>query len=87
MGHQIRLSNIPPELTAKDIAEAFAEVSEKRLESVDLLRDASGRATGEAVIIFTSHADAQTAVSRYHGGDLNGRRLSAVHEGEVKIRR
>mmetsp|Transcript_10461 Transcript_10461/g.18876 ORF Transcript_10461/g.18876 Transcript_10461/m.18876 type:complete len:383 (-) Transcript_10461:57-1205(-) len=84
-GFQIRLSNIPPELTAKDLAEAFGEVSEKRVESVDLLRDTSGRATGECVIIFTSSIDAQNAVKRYHGGDLNGRRLSACFEGEVPL--
>mmetsp|Transcript_21822 Transcript_21822/g.49691 ORF Transcript_21822/g.49691 Transcript_21822/m.49691 type:complete len:392 (+) Transcript_21822:94-1269(+) len=86
-GFQIRLSNIPPELTAKDLAEAFGEVSEKRVESVDLLRNTSGRATGECVIIFTSSIDAQNAVKRYHGGDLNGRRLSACFEGEVALSR
>lgn len=82
-GYQVRLSNIPPELTARDLAEAFAEVSGSRIESVDLLRDGSGRATGEAVIIFAAMPDAQNAVRRYHGGDLNGRRLEAVYEGEV----
>lgn len=82
-GYQVRLSNVPPELTARDLAEAFGEVSQSRVESVDLLRDAQGRATGESVVIFGSMADAQNAVRRYHGGDLNGRRLLAVFEGEV----
>ncbi|CAK9037680.1 unnamed protein product [Durusdinium trenchii] len=85
-GFQVRLSNIPQELTAKDLAEAFTEVSSSRVESVDLLRDGAGRATGDAVIIFAAMPDAQNAVRRYHGGDLNGRRLEAIYEGEVKGR-
>lgn len=79
----MRLSNVPPELTARDLAEAFGEVSGSRVESVDLIRDSTGRATGESVVIFGSVGDAQNAVRRYHGGDLNGRRLMAVLEGEV----
>jgi len=82
-GYQVRLSNVPQELTAKDLAEAFGEVSASRVESVDLLRDPQGRATGESVVVFGSLADAQNAVRRYHGGDLNGRRLMAIYEGEV----
>jgi len=70
-------------LTARDVAEAFGEVSQTRVESVDLLRDAHGRATGESLVVFGSLNDAQNVVRRYHGGDLNGRRLLAVYEGEV----
>lgn len=80
---QVRLSNIPPELTARDLAEAFGEVSSNRVESVDICRDSSGRATGEAVVVFNSMADGHNAVRRYHGGDLNGRRLHVVFEGEI----
>jgi len=86
-GYQVRLTNIPQELTARDLAEAFTEVSASRVESVDLLRDGAGRATGEAVVIFAALSDAQNAVRRYHGGDLNGRRLEAVYEGEVNPKR
>lgn len=84
-GFQVRLSNIPQELTARDLAEAFSEVSSSRVESVDLLRDGAGRATGDAVIIFAARPDAQNAVRRYHGGDLNGKRLEAIYEGEVNV--
>jgi len=31
--------------------------------------------TGEAIIVFSNVAEAQNAVNRYHGGDLNGRRV------------
>jgi len=86
-GFQVRLSNIPQELTARDLAEAFSEVSSSRVESVDLLRDGAGRATGDAVIIFAARPDAQNAVRRYHGGDLNGKRLEAIYEGEVNVKR
>jgi len=83
VGYQVRLSNIPPELTARDLAEAFSEVSSGRVESVDLLRDRDGRATGESLVIFSSMPDAHNAVRRYHGGDLNGKRLMAIYEGEI----
>jgi len=82
-GYQVRLSNVPPELTARDLAEAFGEVSQSRVESVDVLRDRAGRNTGIALVVFTSMGDAQNAVRRYNGGDLNGRRLEATFEGEV----
>jgi len=85
LGYQVRLSNVPSELTARDLAEAFGEVSRSRVESVDLLRNREGKATGEAVVIFNSMQDAHNAVRRYHGGDLNGRRLLAVFEGEAPI--
>lgn len=84
-GYQVRLSNVPSELTARDLAEAFGEVSQSRVESVDLLRNREGKATGEALVVFNSMQDAHNAVRRYHGGDLNGRRLLAVYEGEVVI--
>jgi len=84
-GYQVRLSNVPPELTARDLAEAFGEVSTNRVESVDLLRNREGKATGEGVVVFNSMTDAHNAVRRYHGGDLNGRRLLAVYEGEAPI--
>jgi len=82
-GYQVRLSNIPPELTARDLAEAFVEVSQTRVESVDILRDHVGRNTGVALVVFNSISDAQNAVRRYHGGDLNGHRLDVAFEGEV----
>lgn len=77
-GLTIRLSNLPPELTARDLAEAFGEVSSGRIESVDLLRDQGGNATGEAIVVFSNNPDAQNAVRRYNGGDLNGRVLKVV---------
>jgi len=75
---------VPPELTARDLAEAFGEVSSNRVESVDVLRDTTGRATGEAVVVFSNMADSMNAVRRYHGGDLNGRKLQVIFEGETK---
>jgi len=74
-GYQVRLSNVPPELTARDLAE------------VDLLRNSEGKATGESLVIFSNMQDAKNAVQRYHGGDLNGRRLLAIYEGEIYSRR
>lgn len=81
-GFRIRLKNVPPELTANDIAEAFAAVSKQRIESVDVERNSHGQPSGEATVVFSTLADAQNAVSRYNGGDLNGRRLQVVLEGE-----
>lgn len=77
-GYNVFISNIPPDLTAVDLAEALTDVSEQRIEAVDLFRDAQGFATGEALVVFASYADACNSVARYHGGDLNGRKLNVV---------
>lgn len=82
-GYQVRLFNVHPELGAQDLAEAFASVSQNRVESVDVLRDVRGLPTGEAILIFNQAADAENAVNRYHGGDLNGQRLQVIFEGQV----
>lgn len=83
VGHQVKLINIPPELTARDLAEAFGKISQNRVESVEVLRDSNGAATSESYIVFNTAADAHNAVRRYNGGDLNGRRIRVVYEGEV----
>merc|ERR1711920_296992 len=75
-GYNVFISNIPADLTAMDIAEALSDVSEQRIEAVDLFRDARGCATGEALVVFASYADACNTVARYHGGDLNGKTLN-----------
>lgn len=75
----MRVTNVPPELTAQDIAEAFQEVSARRIEAVDVFRDALGQPTGEALVVFNTFADAENAVRRYHGGGLNGKKLIVVH--------
>lgn len=71
--HKVHLGNLPPEITAKDLAEAFGEVSACPIESVDVMHDKDGFAS--AVVVFTSGSDAENAIRRYNGGDLNGRRL------------
>lgn len=78
IGFTVYVNNIPPDLAAVDLAEAFADVSQQRVEAVDMLRDVQGSPTGEALVVFASLADAQNTVTRYHGGDLNGRRLQVV---------
>jgi len=83
-GFLVRLRNVPEELLAKDLAEAFlAVVTHGRVESVDVLHDSMGRSIGEARFIFSSQADAHNVVQRYHGGDLNGKRLEVTFQGEV----
>jgi len=77
-GYNVFISNIPADLTAVDLAEALTDVSEHRIEAVDLFRDAQGFATGEALVVFASYSDACNTVARYHGGDLNGRKLNVV---------
>eukprot|EP00927_Polykrikos_kofoidii_P060680 TRINITY_DN55604_c0_g1_i1.p1 TRINITY_DN55604_c0_g1~~TRINITY_DN55604_c0_g1_i1.p1 ORF type:complete len:357 (-),score=49.22 TRINITY_DN55604_c0_g1_i1:83-1153(-) len=86
-GHQVKLCNIPPDLTARDLAEAFGKISQSRVESVEVLRDSTGAPTLEAYVVFNSLADAQHAVRRYHGGDLNGRQLRVLYEGEVNLQK
>merc|ERR1712008_107101 len=42
-GYQVRLSNVPPELTARDLAEAFGRVSQSRWSRLTCFETVRGR--------------------------------------------
>jgi len=64
----VKVTNVPFDLTWKDIKSAFAEVGP--VERCDVEE-------GVAHITFRDAKDAQSAVRTYDGGDMNGRRIKA----------
>jgi RNA recognition motif-containing protein len=64
----VKVTNIPFDLTWKDIKSAFSEVGP--VERCDVEE-------GVAHITFRDARDAQNAVKTYDGGDMNGRRIKA----------
>lgn len=64
----VKVTNIPFDLTWKDIKSAFSDVGP--VERCDVEE-------GVAHITFRDARDAQNAVKTYDGGDMNGRRIKA----------
>ena len=64
----VKVTNVPFDLTWKDIKSAFSEVG--TVERCDV-------EDGVAHITFREAKDAQSAVRTYDGGDMNGRRIKA----------
>ena len=64
----MKITNVPFDLTWKDIKSAFSEVGP--VERCDVEE-------GVAHVTFRDAKDAQSAVRTYDGGDMNGRRIKA----------
>lgn len=64
----VKVTNIPLDLTWKDIKSAFTEVGPVERCDVE---------DGVAMVTFRDARDAQSAVRTYDGGDMNGRRIKA----------
>lgn len=65
---KVKVTNIPYDVTWKDVKEAFAKTAPVERCDVD---------KGEATIIFKNHADAVKAINTYNGGNMNGRVIKA----------
>ncbi|KAF8820008.1 Rna recognition motif-containing protein [Cardiosporidium cionae] len=65
----IIVSNIPVDLTAQDVQEAFSVVG--TVKKTEILLNSSGEHTGRVAVLFTDSRAAEEAVRRFDGGDLN----------------
>ncbi|KAF4749476.1 hypothetical protein FOZ63_003645 [Perkinsus olseni] len=67
----IKITNIPDDLTWRDIKQSFGTVGPVEFCNVE-----EGRRGGnQAIITFKDSRDAQTAIDNYDGGEMNGRDL------------
>lgn len=66
---RVKVTNVPYDLTWKDIKGAFTSVGVIERCDVD---------HGEAQILFKTANEAKLAVQTYNGGDMNGRKIKAV---------
>jgi|SRR5882724_2635594 len=75
MNTKLYVGNLPFATTALDLQQLFAQVG--AVASVDLVPDkATGRSRGFAFVAMDTPDDAQKAVAKLHGQDLNGRKLT-----------
>jgi len=63
---KIKITNIPYDLTWKDVKDALSSVG--KIERCDVER-------GEATLLFGTHKEALRAVQTYNDGDMNGRKI------------
>ena len=68
---KVRITNIPYDVTWRDVKDAFSKVA--KVERCDVEK-------GEATILFSTHDDALKAISTYNGGNMNGRVIKAFFD-------
>lgn len=75
MGKKLYVGNLPFSATEEQLNDTFAAVG--GVDSVKIITDReTGRSKGFAFIEMSSDADAQTAISKYHGADFGGRAMT-----------
>lgn len=63
---KVRITNVPYDLTWKDVKGALSDVG--KIDRCDV-------GQGEALVTFSTHKEALRAIQTYHNGDMNGRKI------------
>ncbi|EER02293.1 RNA binding protein, putative [Perkinsus marinus ATCC 50983] len=69
----IKITNIPEDLTWRDVKQSFGAVGPVEFCNVEESR----RGGNQAIVTFRDAQDAQTAIDNYDGGEMNGRKIRA----------
>lgn len=69
---KVKITNVPYDLTWKDIKQALSEVGQ--IERCDVVE------RGEARVTFGTHKEAARAIQTYNNGDMNGRKIRVFFE-------
>lgn len=72
------VSNVPLDLTAQEIQDAFCCVG--TIARTEVLLNSNGKHTGRAAVVYESRAFAEEAVRRFDGGDLNNNKIRVFLE-------
>lgn len=72
------ISNVPLDLTAQELQDAFSVVGP--VLRTELLLNSSGAPTGRVALAFESRHAALEAVRRFDGGDLNAHTIRVFLE-------
>jgi len=82
MGRKLFVGNFPYDTGEAELEALFSQVG--AIDTVRVMRDmATGRARGFAFIEMQSEDEAQAAIQKFNGADLNGRAL-VVNEAKPK---
>ena len=73
MWKKLFVGNINWNASKEDLEEVFGEFGE--LEEVILIKDENGRSKGFGFVTFVNADDAQTAIQKLNGHDIDGRPL------------
>ena len=74
MSTRLFVGNLPPRLCFPELEELFAEVG--RVQEADLVTDSiTGRSRGFGFVEMASDEEAQAAIAKYHGYELEGQTL------------
>ena len=83
MSKKLYIGNVPFQATDSELQELFGEVGP--VISAKIIKDKmSGRSRGFAFVEMETESDAQNAISKFNGYDLNGRPL-IVSEAKPKL--
>jgi len=75
MGKKLYVGNLPFTATEEQLNDTFGAVGS--VDSVKIITDReTGRSKGFAFVEMSSDAEAQTAISKYHGADFGGRAMT-----------
>jgi RNA recognition motif-containing protein len=85
MGKKLYIGNLPFSATEQVLTNAFSQCG--KVESVKIITDRdTGRSKGFAFIEMSSDAEAQLAITKWNGSDLEGRPLT-VNEARPMVPR
>jgi cold-inducible RNA-binding protein len=75
MGKKLYVGNLPFSATDQSLADVFADCGTVESARIIMDRD-SGRSKGFGFVEMSSDAEAQAAISKYNGADLDGRAMT-----------
>jgi cold-inducible RNA-binding protein len=75
MGKKLYVGNLPYSATDQDLLENFSQVGSVASAKVIMDRD-TGRSKGFGFVEMGSDEDAQTAISKFNGAQMEGRTLT-----------
>jgi cold-inducible RNA-binding protein len=85
MGKKLYVGNLPYSATEQSLADTFAQCG--TVESAKVITDRdSGRSKGFAFVEMSSDSEAQEAISKFNGAELEGRAMT-VNEAKPQAPR
>lgn len=77
MSKKLYVGNLPYSANDQSLTDKFSECGTVTSSKVIMDRD-SGRSKGFAFVEMSTDAEATTAISRFHGSDLDGRAMNVT---------